>query len=40
MLFINFSCVTAYQPNGEVIAVVEAKWQSRDPRIAQGQVEY
>ncbi|WP_427159515.1 DEAD/DEAH box helicase family protein [Aliinostoc sp. HNIBRCY26] len=29
-----------YQPNGKVIAVVEAKRQSRDPRIAQGQVEY
>jgi type I restriction enzyme R subunit len=29
-----------YQPNGEVIAVVEAKRQSSDPRIAQAQVEY
>lgn len=29
-----------YQPNGEVIAVVEAKRQSRDPRIAQTQVEH
>ncbi|MBD2314410.1 DEAD/DEAH box helicase family protein [Desertifilum sp. FACHB-1129] len=27
-----------YQPNGEVIAVVEAKRQSRDPRVAQQQV--
>jgi type I site-specific restriction endonuclease len=24
-----------YQPNGEVIAVVEAKRQSRDPRVAE-----
>ena len=29
-----------YQPNGEVIAVVEAKRQSSDPQIAQTQVEY
>ncbi|WYL96543.1 MAG: DEAD/DEAH box helicase family protein [Gloeotrichia echinulata IR180] len=29
-----------YQPNGEVIAVVEAKRQSRDPQIAQAQVEH
>ncbi|MDM9581978.1 type I restriction endonuclease [Nostoc sp. GT001] len=29
-----------YQANGEVIAVVEAKRQSRDPRIAQAQVEH
>ena len=29
-----------YQPNGEVIAVVEAKRQSSDPKIAQTQVEY
>ena len=27
-----------YLPNGEVIAVVEAKRQSRDPRVAQQQV--
>ena len=27
-----------YQPNGEVIAVVEAKRQSRDPRVAEQQV--
>ncbi len=29
-----------YQPNGEVIAVVEAKRQSRDPRVAQQQVRH
>lgn len=29
-----------YQPNGEVIAVIEAKRQSSDPRKAQTQVEY
>ncbi|MBD2292011.1 DEAD/DEAH box helicase family protein [Anabaena sphaerica FACHB-251] len=29
-----------YQPNGEVIAVVEAKRQSSNPKIAQTQVEY
>ena len=27
-----------YLPNGEVIAVVEAKRQSRDPRVAEQQV--
>src|SRR4028118_1692717 len=27
-----------YRPNGEVIAVVEAKRQSRDPRVAEQQV--
>ncbi|MCT7954310.1 hypothetical protein [Laspinema palackyanum] len=27
-----------YQPNGEAIAVVEAKRQSRDPRVAEQQV--
>ncbi|MEG4939102.1 DEAD/DEAH box helicase family protein [Microcoleus sp. F4-D5] len=29
-----------YQPNGEVIAVVEAKRQSRDPRVAEQQVRH
>jgi type I site-specific restriction endonuclease len=28
-----------YQPNGEIIAVVEAKKTSVDPRLAQGQAE-
>jgi type I site-specific restriction endonuclease len=29
-----------YQPNGEAIAVVEAKRQSRDPRVAEQQVRH
>ena len=29
-----------YQPNGEVIAIVEAKRQSRDPRVAEQQVRH
>ena len=29
-----------YQPNGEVIAVVEAKRQSRDPNVAREQAHY
>ncbi len=29
-----------YQPNGEIIAVVEAKRQVHDPRLAQQQAEH
>ncbi len=29
-----------YQPNGEAIAVVEAKRQSRDPRVAEQQIRH
>jgi type I site-specific restriction endonuclease len=29
-----------YQPNGEAIAVVEAKRHSRDPRVAEQEVRH